>query len=301
MVKTYRCVLCDYQVTEETLSRGLPYCSGCGTTCAPYSSDLDVNVKINWFELQVLVTWAENWAQQQKEDDGDALKAVHAIAHRVSAQHPNLPPLTLAKAVSQMGEIAYLAKTPPVIPLSLTEEEIQRLEEFCQQSGVIAIDTSPKLNSAGIEQLLRALRDRLPQITSSADLSWFLSEVTEVLNEVEVQIRGTVLRDEEKTTPELKTLPRQLAHQAALQLYEEVACNYPQFVPTEKTPFNSIPYLLWALTQIYTFSDQWDEDKLHRWLGWCQGISNYKGLTTLDEERDRIRTLKEEIVNDSIE
>lgn len=171
MVKTYRCVLCDYQVTEETLNRGLPYCSGCGTTCAPYSSELDVNVKINWFELQVLTTWAENWAQQQKRDDGDVLNAVHVIAHRVSAQHPTLPPLTLAKAVSQMRDIVYIAKTPAA---------------------------NPTLHSAGIEQLLSALRDRLPQITSSADLSRFLSEVTEILNEVEVQIRGTVLRDEGK-------------------------------------------------------------------------------------------------------
>ena len=169
MAETYRCILCDHQVTEETLSRGLPYCPGCGTTCAPCRSNLDVNVKVNWFELQVLVTWAENWAQQQKGDDGEVLKAVHAIAHRVSAQYPSLPPLTLAKAVSQMRDIVYIAKTPAA---------------------------NPTLHSAGIEQLLSALRDHLPQINSSADLSRFLSEVTKILNEVETQIRSTALRDE---------------------------------------------------------------------------------------------------------
>jgi len=96
-------------------------------------------------------------------------------------------------------------------------------------------------------------------------------------------------------TPELKTPSRQLAYRAALQLYKKVSIDYPHTVPNGKAPFNSIPYLLWALTQIYTFSNQWDEDKLHRWLGWCQGISNYRGLTTVNEERDRIRAIKEEI------
>jgi len=83
-------------------------------------------------------------------------------------------------------------------PFTLTAEEGQRLKEFCEQSGIISSDPSPEIDSAGIDQLIGALRDRLPQITSSVDLERFFNEVRKLACEIEAKIHGTALRDEEE-------------------------------------------------------------------------------------------------------
>jgi hypothetical protein len=88
---------------------------------------------------------------------------------------------------------------------------------------------------------------------------------------------------------------RKLAYLAASQLYEEAAIAHPGLRSDEQAPFCSIPYLKWALIQICVFAGYWEEDKLQRWIGWCQGISNCLGLTSVEQERDRIRTLKAHI------
>ncbi len=97
------------------------------------------------------------------------------------------------------------------------------------------------------------------------------------------------------TAATLGSSSRKLAYLAASQLYEEAAIAHPGLRSDEQAPFCSVPYLKWALIQICVFAGYWEEDKLQRWIGWCQGISNCLGLTSVEQERDRIRTLKAHI------
>lgn len=94
--ETMWCTVCGARFTEaEIKGWGCPKCGNQGVPCGTAG---DVKVEVNWHELHVLTCWAERWAERDKEMP----KVVTAIARRLSAQHPELPSLTLA------GEIAEL-------------------------------------------------------------------------------------------------------------------------------------------------------------------------------------------------
>jgi hypothetical protein len=77
------------------------------------------------------------------------------------------------------------------------------------------------------------------------------------------------------------TNTQKLAYLAARQLYEKLDAAHPGLRSDEEAQFYTPAYLKWALAQICSFAGFWGEDKLHRWLGWCQGISNCLELTTV--------------------
>jgi hypothetical protein len=86
---------------------------------------------------------------------------------------------------------------------------------------------------------------------------------------------------------------RKLAMYVAAAISKEI-----KVVANKNAPFNSVKYLKWACDEIVCNADAWEEDKLHRWIGWVQGVSNCLGVTTVEEERNRIRQYKEQLKDD---
>lgn len=111
------CTRCGSKFSYAETS-GVSGCPKCGTRGIPCAAIDDVQVKINWHELRILVIWAERWAHKSDEARAEALERgepvgetmmpmVHAIARRLQEQHPSEDPLTFA------GEMAELAQVCP--------------------------------------------------------------------------------------------------------------------------------------------------------------------------------------------
>ena len=108
-MKTIRCVICGKEFTDEEL-RGVNKCPNCGTGSLPCAISEDVEIKINWHELRMLVIWAENWAKEcdLKETDSSKEKmllSIMTIAQRLQKQFPDKTALTL------FGEVRDLRKS----------------------------------------------------------------------------------------------------------------------------------------------------------------------------------------------
>ena len=88
-----RCVICGFE--PESLA-GVMACPQCGTKSVPCDPKNDIEVRINWHELAILVMWAERWADHIKEGSPDCPKVVYAIAQRLQAQFPERSSLTLS-------------------------------------------------------------------------------------------------------------------------------------------------------------------------------------------------------------
>ncbi len=89
------CTDCGHRVESF---EGLQACPECGSTSRPCPGDEQVTVTVNWHELHLLCVWAENWQREQQLG-----RTVYAIARRLTAQHPDRRPLTLA---TELGEVA---------------------------------------------------------------------------------------------------------------------------------------------------------------------------------------------------
>lgn len=76
------CTLCGVEVPQFA---GLMKCPHCGTTCAPCSFQHQVDVTVNIHELQLLCSWAENFALAHDECEPGL---VYAIAKRLQRQLP---------------------------------------------------------------------------------------------------------------------------------------------------------------------------------------------------------------------
>ena len=112
-IKTIRCSICGTEFSDEELTKfeketGKYGCPSCGTKSLPCAISDDVNIKINWHELHILVVWAEFWARHNdniKILDEPMLKSVMIIAERLQRQFPEKNKLTL------FSEIRELKKT----------------------------------------------------------------------------------------------------------------------------------------------------------------------------------------------
>lgn len=107
MEKTIRCTLCGKEFSDEIIPEGTSECPNCGTKSLPCLIADDVNIKINWHELRILVIWAENWARHIDKTDPKEEKlllSVMTIAQRLEKQFPDKTRLTL------FGEIRELRK-----------------------------------------------------------------------------------------------------------------------------------------------------------------------------------------------
>jgi len=176
-------------------------------------------------------------------------------------------------------------------------EDLEKLKAACLAAArQPTIVVEPKINSFGAYQLIEALRDRIQTSNDPA----LADQAFSLLEELEANFRATELREEQLDLTDEQAVQRtkdsrRLAYLAAVEIYEKLSLTRPGVRSDEKAIFFTPAYLKWALTQICVYAGYWEEDKLHRWLGWCQAISNCLGLTTINEERDRIRTLKAEL------
>ena len=107
------CVDCGHRVSYRD-SRGLSGCPSCGSTSIPCSAIDDVDLKVNWHELRILIIWAENWAAHcdgRDPPEGSPrrwmMPTLKAIAKRLQTQYPSRITLTLA------GEFAELKQEIP--------------------------------------------------------------------------------------------------------------------------------------------------------------------------------------------
>lgn len=105
MEKTVRCSLCGKEFSDEELMNAIK-CPSCGTKQLPCSISDDVEIKINWHELRVLMIWAENWARHC--DNGDnppeekMLLSIFTIAERLQKQFPDKTKLTLFSEIREL-------------------------------------------------------------------------------------------------------------------------------------------------------------------------------------------------------
>lgn len=107
MEKTTRCTVCGKEFSDDEIPDGTKNCPNCGTIVTPCLISEDVNIKINWHELRILMIWAENWARQIDKDEPaneKHLLTIMTIAERLQRQYPDKTPLTL------FGEIKGLRK-----------------------------------------------------------------------------------------------------------------------------------------------------------------------------------------------
>lgn len=95
-----RCVTCNAEFTEEQIE-GAEACPTCGAKGIPVDPANDVTIKINWHELRILTVWADNWAQERCDEDGQ--RSLAAILRRLQAQHPDRTALTLAGEIQEMA------------------------------------------------------------------------------------------------------------------------------------------------------------------------------------------------------
>ena len=92
------CTECGFVIESFGDLNGCPNCETKGIPC---SYENQRNIDINWHELAVLATWAENWAHKTMDGAG----VVYSIVDRIKAQYPDIKiPLTLAGEVSQLQE-----------------------------------------------------------------------------------------------------------------------------------------------------------------------------------------------------
>lgn len=100
------CTLCGIEVQSF---EGLTACPSCNTKSYPCDHADDVNVKINWQELRVLVMWAERWGVLHKDDQHGATNPdlIYSIAERLEKQHEARAassPLTLAGDLGKLRD-----------------------------------------------------------------------------------------------------------------------------------------------------------------------------------------------------
>lgn len=96
------CPICRRQFSREEIT-GHESCPSCGGQMPPLHPSGFVEVKVHWFELQVLCSWAEKYALSWQMPHPELKDAVYAITEQLENQHPLKHRLTIAR---QLGEAA---------------------------------------------------------------------------------------------------------------------------------------------------------------------------------------------------
>ena len=97
------CVDCGVRFTQQAIQDKYA-CPSCGLVGIPCTPKDDVEIKINWHELRILVIWAENWAAIERDEPNDMSKTLLAIAKRLQNQFPSRTALTLAGELAELGD-----------------------------------------------------------------------------------------------------------------------------------------------------------------------------------------------------
>lgn len=101
MAKTIRCIVCRELFSEKELkdNEGCPTCGYSGYTMMVKG---DERININWLELRVLCTWAEQFAIQGA--DQDSINAFYSTVKEIEKQIPDCVPLTMYKTLKVQNE-----------------------------------------------------------------------------------------------------------------------------------------------------------------------------------------------------
>lgn len=103
MSKTVRCTRCAAEFTDSEIQDAMA-CPSCGSKGVPCSIAQDVDVRMNWHELRILVVWAEHY--EETLTDLDSHGVVEAIATRLMKYRPAAaPPLRLLDEISDIQDI----------------------------------------------------------------------------------------------------------------------------------------------------------------------------------------------------
>jgi hypothetical protein len=122
-----RCIECRGEFTEKDI-HSITQCPLCGNPNPPLSPTQDVSVDINWLELRILCTWAEQWAHHidtnyPQNKSWPLLHTVHSIVKDLQIQYPTYPVLTLSAEVSELKEKYPDIKVIGGIPISGPKKE----------------------------------------------------------------------------------------------------------------------------------------------------------------------------------
>lgn len=90
-----RCIVCREAFPLNKVE-GMNKCPQCNTSFKPMSPLDDVTVKVNWWELQIVLTWAEAWANQNVFQSPQMRNVIYATAKQIEEQCPSYNPLTVA-------------------------------------------------------------------------------------------------------------------------------------------------------------------------------------------------------------
>jgi hypothetical protein len=95
------CVVCRQQFSKDEV-RGIDKCDGCGTTMPPIHPSGFVDVRIHWYELQMLSCWAEKFVLTYERYHPQMKDALYAMTEQLELQHPFKHPLTVARQLGEM-------------------------------------------------------------------------------------------------------------------------------------------------------------------------------------------------------
>ena len=98
---TIRCTRCAAEFDVAQM-RNRSSCPACGTSSVPCATKDDVDVRMNWHELRILVQWAEQW---ERRCGLNAAGTVAAIARRLARHRPpGAPPLRFAEEFAEFQD-----------------------------------------------------------------------------------------------------------------------------------------------------------------------------------------------------
>lgn len=95
---------------------------------------------------------------------------------------------------------------------------------------------------------------------------------------------------------------RQIAVQYSGLLKERLYEYRYKLVDEDMSSKTSVRHLIWMCDQIVAHAgyvpDEWSVTKLHRWLGYIQGVMVSRGFTTVEEQREEYKKLKTKILEE---
>lgn len=115
-----RCIICRRPFDKAEALAWTGRCPECGTDFRPLHPSQNVNVKVNWLELQTICCWAEQYAAHFSLQMPDMRKALYSITDEIEQQHPLNAPLTVARELGQIKErrpdLPLIGNIEPVPP-----------------------------------------------------------------------------------------------------------------------------------------------------------------------------------------
>lgn len=105
-----RCVRCRSEFTYSQLI-GAKSCPVCGDTGQPLSLEDDVTVAVNWHELRILSSWAEQWIQHLENSEPESARnsrgMLRGILKSLQGQYPRFGPLTPGVEAEELKKLPH--------------------------------------------------------------------------------------------------------------------------------------------------------------------------------------------------